>query len=174
MSSSSSSSSWWRGPACTEGNVDRATGQLRIERLTAPQPSWLAMRRALWPDGGTDAELLHEMERALAYPDICVQFMAFCGEQAVGFAEAAVRRDAVNGATVSPVGFLEGLYVVPEARRRGVARRLVQAVIDWALAAGFTELASDALLENTASHAMHRAFGFEEAERVVCFRRPVP
>jgi len=132
------------------------------------------MRRALWPEGGTDAELLREMERALADPGTCVQFMASFGEQAVGFAEAAVRRDAVNGATLSPVAFLEGLYVVPAARRQGVARRLVQAVIDWAVGAGFTELASDALLENTASHAMHRALGFEEAERVVCFRRAVP
>ncbi|HYM28909.1 MAG TPA: aminoglycoside 6'-N-acetyltransferase [Steroidobacteraceae bacterium] len=154
--------------------MDRLPGPLRIERLTAPHPAWLAMRRALWPDGGTDAELRREMQRALADPETCVQFMAVAGEQALGFAEAAVRRDAVNGATVSPVAFLEGLYVVPAARRRGVARRLVQAVIDWAVAAGFTELASDALLENTASHAMHRALGFEEAERVVCFRRAVP
>lgn len=154
--------------------MDRPPGPLRIERLSAPQPSWLAMRRALWPEGGTDAELLREMERALADPGTCVQFMAFFGEQAVGFAEAAVRRDAVNGATLSPVAFLEGLHVVPAARRQGVARRLVQAVIDWAVGAGFTELASDALLENTASHAMHRALGFEEAERVVCFRRAVP
>lgn len=154
--------------------MDRATGQLRIEPLTAPQPRWLAMRRALWPDGGTDAELLREMQRQLADPVTYVQFMACVGERAVGFAEAAVRRDAVNGATVSPVAFLEGLYVVPEARRQGVARHLVQAVIDWAVAAGFTELASDALLENTASHVMHRALGFEEAERVVCFRRRVP
>jgi aminoglycoside 6'-N-acetyltransferase I len=154
--------------------VDPLPGRLRIERLSAPQPAWLAMRRALWPDGGTDAELLKEMAHALADPGRCVQFMAFAGEQAVGFAEAAVRRDAVNGATISPVAFLEGLYVVPAARRQGVARRLVQAVIDWAVGAGFTELASDALLENTASHAMHRALGFEEAERVVCFRRALP
>lgn len=64
--------------------MDRLPGPLRIERLSAPQPPWLAMRRAL------------------------------------------------------------------------------------------AELASDALLENTASHAMHRALGFEEAERVVCFRRAAP
>jgi aminoglycoside 6'-N-acetyltransferase I len=32
-------------------------------------------------------------------------------------------------------------------------------------------MASDALLENTDSHAMHRALGFEEAERVVYFRK---
>jgi aminoglycoside 6'-N-acetyltransferase I len=154
--------------------VDRLPGPLRIERLTVPQPQWLAMRRALWPDGGSEAELLREMQRQLADPVTSVQFMAYAGERALGFAEAAVRHDAVNGATVSPVAFLEGLYVEPEARRQGVARRLVQAVIDWAVAAGFTELASDALLENTVSHALHRALGFEEAERVVCFRRAVP
>jgi aminoglycoside 6'-N-acetyltransferase I len=34
-------------------------------------------------------------------------------------------------------------------------------------------LASDALLDNGASHAMHRALGFEETERVVFFRKPL-
>ena len=147
---------------------------MRIEPLTAIEPQWLAMRRALWPDGGTDAQLRHEMSAQLADPATCVQFVARAGERALGFAEAAVRRDAVNGASASPVAFLEGLYVVPDARRQGVARRLVQAVADWALAAGFTELVSDALIENAVSHAMHRALGFEEIERVVCFRRALP
>src|SRR5262249_12464577 len=103
-----------------------------------------------------------------------VQFVARSAGRALGFAEASIRRDAVNGASASPVAFLEGLYVVPEARRRGVARALVQAVIHWALAQGFTELVSDALLDNQVSHAMHQALGFAEIERVVCFRRALP
>jgi aminoglycoside 6'-N-acetyltransferase I len=36
---------------------------------------------------------------------------------------------------------------------------------------GCSELASDARLENSASHAMHRALGFSETQRVVYFRK---
>ena len=59
----------------------------------------------------------------------------------------------------------------PECRRRGVARALVDAIVDWARGEGLSEFASDALLDNTVSHAMHAALGFAETERVVYFRR---
>jgi aminoglycoside 6'-N-acetyltransferase I len=149
------------------------TRAVRIEPLTAPHEAWFAMRRALWPEC-PDEEHRSDMARQLAEASTCVQFMAYLGARAVGFAEAAVRRDAVNGTAGSPVAFLEGLYVEPVARRQGVARALVQRVADWAVAGGFRELASDALIENTASQAMHHALGFEEMERVVCFRRRLP
>jgi aminoglycoside 6'-N-acetyltransferase I len=82
-----------------------------------------------------------------------------------------VRADYVNGTNSSPVAFLEGLYVVPEARRKGIAASLVSAVSQWAHSVGCRELASDALLENETSHAVHRALGFQETERVIFFRR---
>jgi aminoglycoside 6'-N-acetyltransferase I len=43
-------------------------------------------------------------------------------------------------------------------------------VADWGRAQGCSEFASDAELENVDSHAMHRALGFVETERVVYFR----
>lgn len=100
--------------------------------------------------------------------------LAVSGGAVVGFIEAAVRNDYVNGTSTSPVAFLEGLYVTPECRRRGIARAMVDAVVSWARDRGCRELASDALLDNPGSHAMHRALGFEETERVVCFRRELP
>jgi aminoglycoside 6'-N-acetyltransferase I len=87
--------------------------------------------------------------------------------------EAAKRIDYVNGATSSPVAFLEGLYVEPKWRRRGVARALVESVVAWALQQNLSELASDSLIDNAPAHAAHRALGFEETERVVYFRRPL-
>jgi len=89
----------------------------------------------------------------------------------VGFAEASIRRDYVNGCETSPVAFVEGLYVTPHHRHGGVARALVAAVERWAKAQGLRELASDAMLDNEQSHAMHRALGFSETERVVYFRK---
>lgn len=110
------------------------------------------------------------MAAQLEDPRSFAAFVAHDGKP-VGFAEAAVRTDYVNGADSSPVPFLEGLYVVPEARRKGAAADLVAAVAAWAREMGYRELASDARLENEASHALHRALGFEETERVVFFRK---
>lgn len=111
------------------------------------------------------------MAAFLAQPQRYAQFVAYDAGQPVGLAEAALRSDYVNGAETSLVAFLEGLYVVPDSRTKGVARSLLQEVIRWAREQGCRELASDALLENTSSHAVHRALGFQETERVVFFRR---
>jgi len=46
-----------------------------------------------------------------------------------------------------------------------------KASAQWARERGCSELASDALLDNAASRAMHRALGFEETERAVFFRK---
>jgi len=69
------------------------------------------------------------------------------------------------------VGYLEGWYVSPEHRRAGIGRKLVQAAEDWARSKGCTEMASDAELHNTQSQQAHRRLGYEEVERIVCFRK---
>lgn len=132
---------------------------------------WLAMRVALWPEGSAD-EHRGEIAEILRKPGETANLIAR-GEdgEALGFAEAALRHDYVNGCDTSPVAFLEGIYVAPEARGRGVARALVKAVEDWALAQGCSEFASDAAVDNVVSHDMHRALGFEETQRVVYFRK---
>ena len=141
--------------------------------LTAPEGSddraWLALRSALWP-GGPEAEQASAMADALARGHY-VRLAVSSGGSPVGFVEASKRADYVNGTSSSPVAFLEGLYVVPEARRQGIARALVESVAEWAVRQGCSELASDSLLDNTAAHAAHRALGFEETERVVAFRK---
>ncbi|HEX6363368.1 MAG TPA: aminoglycoside 6'-N-acetyltransferase [Albitalea sp.] len=148
----------------------RATG-LTIERcVSADQPGWLDLRQALWPHGSAE-EHRAEMAAFLDDPQRYVQLVAYATpREPIGLAEASVRRDYVNGVESSPVAFLEGLFVVPHARRHGVAATLVSAVRQWARDQGCRELASDALLDNAVSHAVHRALGFEETERVVFFR----
>ena len=142
-----------------------------IERCTSVDaPGWLELRQALWPHASRDAHLA-EMVAFCADPARYAHFVAYRDGRPAGLAEAALRSDYVNGTQTSPVTFLEGLYVAPESRRQGVARTLVGEVARWARACGCRELASDALLDNTASHAAHRALGFEETERVVFFRR---
>ncbi|HEY3077575.1 MAG TPA: aminoglycoside 6'-N-acetyltransferase, partial [Burkholderiales bacterium] len=145
-----------------------------IERCTSvEQLGWLELRQALWTDCPPEQQLL-EMAEHVAIPQRFADFVAYSDwGKPIGLAEAAMRTDYVNGATSTPVAFLEGIYVLPEARRQGVAASLVDAVCRWARECGCCELASDALLENPLSHAVHRALGFEETERVVFFRKPL-
>lgn len=112
------------------------------------------------------------MAEHTAEPQRYAQFVAYAAPwQPIGFAEASVCTDYVNGTESSPVAFLEGIYAAPEFRRKGVAASLVSAVSSWALTVGCRELASDALLENEGSHSAHRALGFQETERVVYFHK---
>lgn len=135
---------------------------------------WAAMRNALWPgSGGREDEHAADVERLLADPGETINVLARIEGDAAGFAEAALRHDYVNGCHSSPVAFLEGIYVKPEFRGRGVARELVRAIETWALDRGCTEFASDAAIDNATSHAMHRALGFDETQRVVYFRKVI-
>lgn len=133
---------------------------------------WVELRASLWPDGAIDAHR-NEVRAALASDDddkVALLAVDDAG-RICGFAEAALRYDYVNGCETSPVAFLEGICIRPEHRGRGVGRRLCSAVEAWGRDRGCSELASDALLANSASHAFHGAIGFEETERVVYFRK---
>jgi aminoglycoside 6'-N-acetyltransferase I len=135
------------------------------------QPGWLEMRLALWPDATAD-EHRGYMAISLAQPERFLQLMMYDEQQQpIGFIEGSIRGDYVNGTETSPAGFVEGVYVAPAWRRKGIARQLFAAIGDWARARGCRELASDALLENEASQRAHRALGFQETERVVYFSR---
>jgi aminoglycoside 6'-N-acetyltransferase I len=134
-------------------------------------PAWLLLRCALWPDASV-AEHLSGMIDALGRRHYVRLAVSNTGSP-VAFVEASKRVDYVNGTSSSPVAFLEGIYVTPDCRRQGVARTLVDSVLEWAMASGCVELASDSLLDNASAHAAHRALGFEETERVVYFRRDV-
>jgi aminoglycoside 6'-N-acetyltransferase I len=86
----------------------------------------------LWPDETSEqhrryaASLLNRTEDAVLY------LAREEGGDVVAFAEATLRRDYVNGCSTSPVGFLEGVYVEPSYRDRGLARVLCEALADWA------------------------------------------
>ena len=138
--------------------------------LTSDDRDWLSLRSKLWP--GPESEHLRYMADAFVRGHHVLIAIASDGV-AVGFVEASMRVDYVNGTSTSPVAFLEGLYVEPSSRRNGVARELVAAIARWAETEGCTELASDSPVENVVAHVTHRALGFEETERVVYFRRAV-
>jgi aminoglycoside 6'-N-acetyltransferase I len=73
----------------------------------------------------------------------------------VGIAELSIRAYA-EGCRTDRVAYLEGWYVVPEARRQGVGRALIESAEEWARAQGCTEFASDIQPANEVSAAAHR------------------
>lgn len=86
-----------------------------------------------------------------------------------GFLEISVRNYAEGCSGDTP--YVESWYVDEDVRGTGVGRALMEAAETWARDQGFTALASDALLDNSLSHAAHQALGFEVVERIVVFRK---
>jgi aminoglycoside 6'-N-acetyltransferase I len=104
---------------------------MRIEPINAAMKAqWLALRLALWLEEAEN--LAGDLDRILADSHAANFIARDDGGAALGFIEAMVRHDDVNGCETSPVAFVEGLHVVEAARRRGVARTLVAAVTGWA------------------------------------------
>ena len=133
---------------------------------------WAAMRATLWPDAPLDEHQREIAEALQRFNPDRVVLLAFSDQKSIiGFAEASVRRDPVNGCDTSPVTFLEGIFVKTAHRHEGAARLLLTAVEDWGRSKGCTELGSDADCENPEGLAFHASAGFEETERVVFFKK---
>jgi len=133
---------------------------------------WLRLREALWPseEGQSHAaEVQRYLAGQLTMP-LEVLIARDASAVAIGFAELSIRAYAEDCVT-DRVAYLEGWYVVPEARQHGVGRALVEAAEEWARRQGCTEFASDALLDNDVSAAAHEALGFTETVQIRCFRK---
>ena len=111
-------------------------------------------------------EFLDLMEREDAL--LCIQYDE---EYPVGFAQCQLRYDYVEGCKSSPVGYLEGIFIVEEYRKRGLAREMLENCQKWARHKGCIEFASDCELDNDDSRRFHLRMGFEEANRIICFTK---
>ena len=89
----------------------------------------------------------------------------------IGFAQCSLRNDYVEGCSHSPVGYLEGIFVLENYRQKGISRQLLLSCETWAKKQGCREFASDCELDNTQSLSFHLACGFEEANRIICFTK---
>lgn len=129
------------------------------------------MSRALFPElAPQDAG---EMRRTLAKADAAVFVLAReIGEALAGYIEVG-SRSVADGCSTTPVGYVEAWYVDPDVRKAGHGRALLEAGEAWARAMGYTEMASDALLDNLVSHESHKRSGYTEVDRVVTFRKPL-
>ena len=135
------------------------------EYRPADRGAYQALREKLWPDC-SDKDNDSWFAR-----DDATTFLAERPDGSLcGFVEVGARPYAEDCES-SPVGYIEGWWVDADMRKRGVGRALIDAAEEWARAKGYTEMASDALIENSVSHQAHKALGFEEVERLVMFRK---
>lgn len=122
-----------------------------------------------------DSDLL-ELEKEfyeLLHKDNVACFIKYINNTPIGFAECSLRYDYVEGTDTSPVGYLEGVYILDEYRCNGFAKELVAACESWAKEKGCTEFASDCEIINSDSLKFHLAIGFEEVNRVICFKKKI-
>ena len=117
-------------------------------------------------------ELAGEFEE-LVQSENAACFLKYVDDKTVGFAQCQLRYEYVEGTETSPVGYLEGILVEERFRHKGYAKELLAECEKWAKSKGCTEFASDCELENEESLRFHMAMQFEEANRVICFRKSI-
>ena len=116
-------------------------------------------------------EDLAEEFRRLVTNDDAVCFIKWVDDKPIAFAQCQLRHDYVEGTDSSPVGYLEGIFVSEGYRKQGFAAELLSECEKWAKEKGCSEFASDCELDNIESFRFHMALGFEEANRIICFRK---
>lgn len=121
-------------------------------------------------EDSTIPELEKQFDELISKDD-AVCFIKYIDNKPIGFAQCQLRSDYVEGTDTSPVGYLEGIFVAEEYRHRGYAKELLTECEKWSKDKKCSEFASDCELNNTDSLGFHIATGFEEANRIICFRK---
>lgn len=120
-----------------------------------------------------DREALRAEFSGLLSNDDCAVFIAAEERAPMGFAQAQLRYDYVEGTSSSPVGYLEGIFVKTPYRNQGIAASLLEKCESWAKEKGCSEFASDCELTNSASLSFHLKLGFAEVNRIICFTKRI-
>jgi len=121
-------------------------------------------------EGSSVGELTDEFSELIS-EDKAQFFIKYINDAPVGFAQCQLRFDYVEGTQTSPVGYLEGIFIKDGYRRKGYAKELLAECEAWAKSNGCQEFASDCELNNMNSFRFHRAMGFTEANRIICFTK---
>jgi len=136
--------------------------KVKIEAVSAStSKDWHRLRCALWPDHGVK-EHRQEIADFLAgsATEPAAVFLAHSDEgNFVGLIELSIRVYAEGCEQANPA-YVEGIYVEPDQRRQGIARKLLCAAEDWAREKGCGEIASDSLPDNTPSADLHTSSRF--------------
>lgn len=135
-----------------------------IEAVTKNNVSdWAALASQLW---SKSEESLTKEFLSQKFP---YEFVYRKEGRVVAFMSLSVRQDYVEGTQMSPVAYLEGIFVLEAFRKLGIASSLIVFAHNWTKKQGLKELASDCSLENITSQTFHHSLGFQEVGRSVHF-----
>lgn len=88
-------------------------------------------------------------------------FIAFAGDDPVGFAQLFPMFSSVS---LARTFVLNDLFVRQRARGRGVARKLMESVLEYARTLGAVEVSLVAAIANTVAQAVYEATGWKRDE----------
>lgn len=100
-------------------------------------------------------------------------FGAFYLDELVGFIFVSIRNDYVEGCNTSPAGYIEGIFVKEEYRKKGIAKKLLEHSYLYFKENNISEVGSDVLIDNINSQRFHEAVGFKEVEKIVCYVKKI-
>lgn len=149
------------------------TASVRLA-ITSDLPRLLDLCTQLWPDEPGEELAGHIGAVLEGRPRSTLPLVLFVAEidaAVVGFVEVGLRSHAQGCDGLRAVGFIEGWFVVPQFRRRGVGRALVARAEQWSREQGAVEIASDTWLDHQLSIDAHQALGYEVVERCTQFRK---
>ncbi|MGD9901347.1 MAG: aminoglycoside 6'-N-acetyltransferase [Spirochaetales bacterium] len=120
----------------------------------------------------TREDLLLELE-GLFKDKNQIFFLAYSDEIPVGFCHFSLRYEYVESAKTSPVGYLEGIFVIQEYRKQHIAKALYLECEKFAKENGIKEIASDCDLDNRVSKKVHEKLGFSVANKNIHFIKTI-
>lgn len=132
----------------------------------------LTMAKDLWKDDYSEKEMRNFFEEALT-SDMFNVLLYLSENIAAGFIFLSIRTDYVEGSDSSPTGYMEGIYVKPDFRKSGVAKKLLIEGEKWLKEQGCKQIGSDTYIDNQMSIGFHIKSGFKEAGRLVTFIKDI-
>lgn len=114
-----------------------------------------------------DATKAHDFIQARLSADESVIFIAEDQGQVLGFTQLFPSFSSVGAARA---WILNDLYVLPEARRQGVARALLDAAAGFGRETGATRLELETDHDNRSAQALYRHMGWEVYDGTMRFR----
>lgn len=133
--------------------------------------NWLEMTLTLWPDHKKE-DLKKELQDIIKSKKE-ETFIAKDDSKYVGFINISLRYEYIEGSKTSPVGYVEGIYIEPKYRKKGIASELLKHGEKWAKQKGAQEMASDTGLKNKISQNFHKKLDFKVADTIVHFIKKI-
>jgi len=130
----------------------RLAGPADAEAIAAIYRPYVEDSRISFEENAPDAE---EIARRMASP-LHPWLIAEEGERALGFASSSAFRSRRAYRWVAE----SGIYLVPEAKGRGVGRALLSKLVELLERQGFVAVIGAIALPNEASVALHESLGF--------------